>query len=176
MGKRGAIKKNPGGDEAAAVQKKNASRYKAPPVSHKQVQKNLIDGTEPPPNWLTEEAREVWEILLPELAKENFVKKFHLHDLALWVAQQGNTIIMGKAIKEQLDTKKSLQDIFTIEDSKGSQKTNPLIRMFTQSSHTVWEIGKSFGLDPVSYIRMREELGGLSGDQQKKLISLIDEE
>ncbi|MFD1141850.1 phage terminase small subunit P27 family [Larkinella insperata] len=101
----------------------------------------------PAPDWLSEYAKEEWQLMTHELEQLRILTNMDLSTLAMYCVQVG---IVRKA-NEQL---RSMDYALTVETPNGHLQTNPLLTIINKASEVALKIAGQFGFSPSARTRI----------------------
>jgi len=101
------------------------------------------------PDWLSDEAADEWDRVVPELSRVDVVKAEDASVLAAYCESVAEFRIATEAIREL--------DSLTVVMPSGAERPHPLIALRTQASARLQALAREFGLTPSSESNIAKE-------------------
>lgn len=105
------------------------------------------------PEWITEEARDMWERIAPLLLKQKVLQETDLHNVEVFCTAYGNWRAAKAHVKKFG---------LVLEGASGGPVKNPALTALAEAAKQMVTFGSMLGLDPAS----RQRLTGAGNEKQ----------
>ncbi|SDI07018.1 phage terminase small subunit P27 family [Pseudomonas panipatensis] len=114
-----------------------------------------------PPEWLSDRAATMWQMLVPELLRESVIALTDLHNVEAFCTAYDNWRSAQEAVFELG---------IVVESSQGSPMKNPALTAANEAMRQIVTFGSLLGLDPASRTRI---IGGNKQKSTNEFASLL---
>lgn len=114
-----------------------------------------------PPDWLNERAAVVWQMLVPELLRENVLALTDLHNVEAFCVAYSN----WRMAQDSVETYG-----IVVESSQGSPMKNPALTAANEAMRQIVTFGSMLGLDPASRTRI---IGSKKDDDTNEFADIL---